>query len=150
MQLPYLLRHKWFVFVECRALNVPFWIAILHDWDKFLPDEWLPYINRKSDSSVTTQPEYVIERKLRRMRHHRRNKHHWEYWVDISDCGEIEALPIPDVYRREMLADWFGAGKSMGKPDLLGWYSECRATMIFHPETRQWLDVQLGYHESTT
>jgi hypothetical protein len=81
--------------------------------------------------------------------HHRRNKHHWEYWVDISDCGEIDALPIPDVYRREMLADWRGAGKSMGKPDLLGWYTKCRATMIFHPETRSWLEDQLGYHEST-
>jgi hypothetical protein len=148
--LRYLLRHKRYVFVEYRALNIPLWIAILHDWDKFLPDEWFSVVNMKFASGGTTDPKRIMAYKLGRMKHHRRNKHHWEYWVDISDCGEMDALPIPDVYCREMLADWRGAGKSMGKPDLLGWYSQCRATMIFHPETRQWLEAQLGYHESTT
>lgn len=33
----------------------------------------------------------------------------------------------------------------MGKPDLLGWYTECHDTMLFHPETRAWLEAQLSY-----
>ena len=79
------------------------------------------------------------------MIHQRRNKHHWQFWVYINDCGEIECLLIPDVYRRELLADWRGAAISMGKPDILGWYASCHATMLFHPETRAWLEEQLGY-----
>ena len=141
--LRYLLRHKRYVLAECRALHVPLWIALLHDWDKLLPDEWFPYVRLQGTSDAP--PPVVTAFKLARMKHHRRNKHHWEYWVDISDCGQINPLPIPDVYRREMLADWRGAAISMGKPDILGWYSECRAAMILHPETRRWLDVQLGY-----
>ena len=145
--LRYWLLHKRYVFVECRALKVPLWIALTHDWDKLLPTLWFPYVRMRT---AADKPDAEMAFRLARMKHHRRNKHHWEYWVDISDCGEIEALPMPDVYRREMLADWRGAGKSMGKPDLLGWYSECRSTMIFHPETRSWLDAQLGYTESAS
>jgi hypothetical protein len=144
--LRYLLRHKWFVFVECRKLNVPLWIALVHDWDKLLPDVWFPYVY----AHVPSIDERVrIRRRAAfthaKMIHQHRNKHHWQFWVFINDCGEIKSLPIPDVYRRELLADWRGAGQSMGKPDLLGWYTECRETMLFHPETRAWLEQQLGY-----
>ena len=144
----YLFRHKWYVFIECRALKVPLWIAIFHDWDKFLLASWIAYYAMKLNSGGTTDAKRITAFKLARMKHQRRNKHHWQYWVSIGDCGELEALPMPDVYRREMLADWRGAGKSMGKPDLLGLYTECRSTMTFHPETRHWLEAQLGYHES--
>ena len=40
----YVLRHKWFVFQACRTLGVPFWQAVVHDWSKFLPSEWVPYV----------------------------------------------------------------------------------------------------------
>lgn len=38
-------RHKWFVFWACLSLGVPIWSALLHDWDKFLPDEFFAYAN---------------------------------------------------------------------------------------------------------
>lgn len=41
--LKYVLRHKYFVFREGLKLGVPILSLILHDWDKFLPDEWFPY-----------------------------------------------------------------------------------------------------------
>jgi len=44
--LAYVLRHKWHVFIACRGLHVPLWQAIIHDWTKFLPCEWFPYVQR--------------------------------------------------------------------------------------------------------
>lgn len=143
--LRYLVRHKWYVWLECRKLAVPLWIALLHDWDKLLPDEWFPYARTLYAPDGTFRPQPNPGFDQAKMTHQHRNKHHWQFWVYIGDCGEITCLPIPDVFRREMLADWRGAAKSMGKPDLLGWYADCRETMRFHPETRAWIEQQLGY-----
>lgn len=143
--LGYLLSHKWFVFVECMRLRVPLWIAIFHDWDKFLPDEWLPYARcfYAPDGTKRYQPDAAY--KQARLLHLRRNKHHWQFWVLVWESGEVECLPMPDVYRREMLADWRGAARSLDRPDLLGWYTTDGDKMSFHPETRRWLEGQLGY-----
>lgn len=54
------------------------------------------------------------------------------------------ALPMPDKYRREMLADWRGAGMAQGKPDTTAWYKENRDKIILHPETREWVEEELG------
>jgi len=42
--LSYVLRHKWFVFVAGRRTGAPLWRLIIHDWTKFLPCEWFPYV----------------------------------------------------------------------------------------------------------
>ncbi|MEW6726891.1 MAG: DUF5662 family protein [Bacillota bacterium] len=53
-------------------------------------------------------------------------------------------LPMPDRYRKEMLADWHGAGKAQGKPDTKAWYLANKDKMLLHPETRDWVEAQLG------
>ncbi len=40
----YVMRHKWYVFVECCKLGIPL-LGIIHDWSKLLPDEWWAYTN---------------------------------------------------------------------------------------------------------
>jgi hypothetical protein len=57
---------------------------------------------------------------------------------------------MPDKYRREMLADWRGAGRALGKPDTQAWYAANRDKMKLHPETRAWIEQQLGFTEDTT
>jgi hypothetical protein len=42
--LRYVLRHKWYVFLACRQLGVPLIQSVIHDWSKFLPCEWFPYV----------------------------------------------------------------------------------------------------------
>lgn len=64
-----------------------------------------------------------------------------------------KALPMPDRYRREMLADWRGAGRAYGNSDTAAWYLKNKNNIILHPETRQWIEDQLNiplrsrYHE---
>lgn len=143
--LKYVLRHKCFVFVACYQMGVPFWVALLHDWDKFLPDEWFPYARTfyKPDGSkqYVESPEFTNAWNT----HQKRNKHHWQYWMITWDRGETECLPMPDLYRREMLADWMGAGKALGKPDTYAWWESNRDKIKLHPETRAWIESHIGF-----
>lgn len=142
--LVYVLRHKWYVFWECVKLGVPLWVAALHDWDKFLPGEWLPYA--RTFYALNGAKQYVEDKAFAHAwnAHQKRNKHHWQFWLITWDRGETEALPMPDVYRREMLADWRGAGRALGKPDTRSWYLKNREAINLHPETREWIEKSLN------
>ena len=67
--------------------------------------------------------------------------------VDIRDrlnYNNLLALPMPDRYRREMLADWRGAGRTYGNTDTRAWYIDNREKMTLHPETAAWIESELG------
>lgn len=216
--LRYVLRHKWFVFVECLKLGVPIWIAVFHDWDKFMFDEWNPYVQyfygekvERPGVKVTTpngglvplmeQPQHVKDAFDRAWNlHQKRNKHHWQFWLlhpdnprpnftfqshdggashmqirsvdgkDVAVVWDISipwwkpdseaerqcesdlrhapvALPMPDVYRREMLADWRGAGRALGNSDTRQWYELNKHNIRLHPETRTWLEKEFEMQE---
>lgn len=213
--LKYVLRHKWFVFIECCKLGIPI-RGILHDWSKFRPSEWFPYadyfygderpareIPRGALAGMGIFPytrEEVEEAfDIAWNLHQKRNDHHWQFWLltpdnprpnfssqshdggashsyirRISD-GEDAALifsdfsvdwwspnwdavrqlekdllhvtvPLPMPYRcrREMLADWRGAGRALGNPDTRTWYINNRRKIKLHPDTRAWIEQQLG------
>jgi hypothetical protein len=65
-----------------------------------------------------------------------------------QSSADMRVLPMPDRYRREMLADWRGAGLAQGTPDTLRWYTVNQHKMNLHPETREWIEAQLGYRAS--
>lgn len=141
--LSYLLRHKWYVFVECCKLGIP-WRGLVHDWHKFLPCEWFPYVNQFYEEKPPSKK--VSENfSLAWLKHQKRGKHHWQYWILFKDNGDMELFSMPDQYRKEMLADWRGAGKAInGKDDTPQWYARNREDMILHPLTRAWVEEQIG------
>lgn len=141
--LKYVLRHKWFVLLAGRKLGVGLLTLIFHDWDKFLPDEWFPYARcfYKPDGSSQYEPIEAFTKAW--LLHQNRNKHHWQYWMITWDKGNTECLPMPDKYRREMLADWYGAGRALGKPNIEQWYDDNRDNIKLHPETRAWIMYSL-------
>lgn len=153
--LKYVLRHKWFVFLECLKLGVPIWIAILHDWDKFLPDEWFGYARffhnpdgspvQRRDGTGYYKPTDTGNREFEKawFLHTRRNKHHWQYWV-LPTEGDNKLYQMPDVYIREMIADWRGAGRAQGTPDTKAWYMANRDKMKLHHVTRLGVEMYLG------
>lgn len=147
--LNYVLRHKSYVFFECLRLGVPFFIAIFHDWDKFLPDEWFPYARTFYAPDGTNQ--YLPDKtgfSVAWLKHQNRNKHHWQYWMITWDKGNTECLPMPDVYRREMLADWRGASLALfGEDNTAYWYLENQDNIQLHPETRAWLESEIFKEE---
>lgn len=147
--LKYVMRHKWFVFWAGLWLHVPIWSLLIHDWDKFMPGMWRSYATcfYKSDGTKRYVPSEYFWQNWNG--HQKRNRHHWQYWVLIKDSGETEALYMPDVDRREMLADWIGAGKALGKPFTWEWYRENREKMLLHPDTRRWIEAEMGAMEKS-
>jgi uncharacterized protein DUF5662 len=146
--LSYVLRHKWFVFLAGLKLGVPFVALITHDWSKFLPSEWGPYV-RYFYGNFPEFPDGVLVPKMFTREwvqpafdvawnhHQKRQPHHWQYWLLTFDHGGTVALPMPDRFAREMVADWHGAGRALGKDDTVGWYLANCEKMILHPDTRR-------------
>ena len=158
--LSYVLRHKWFVFLECREMGIPL-LGVVHDWSKLLPSEWFPYAEHfygKDAKGIKTghdetgyykpadtgDPDFDFAWLL----HQKRNKHHWQFWLLPEDEGGMRILEMPVKYRKEMLADWRGAGRAQGKPDTTAWYAKNRARMILGTETRRWVEEQLSHRKA--
>ena len=149
----YIVRHKWFVFIECCKLGIP-WLGIVHDWSKFLPSEWIPYVNHFYGEGKSREDagEYYDAANTGSdtfdyawLYHQHRNKHHWQYWMLPQDDDEDKLLQMPDKYRREMLADWRGAGRAItGIDNTPRWYLNHKDKMQLHSDTRAWIERQLG------
>lgn len=158
--LSYLLRHKYYVTVECFKRGL-LWRGLVHDLSKFLPSEWFPYVEYFYTDEKSTEwfrlygkygaaelapwGEFVQDRfDMAWLLHQRRNPHHWQYWVLREDDGKTKIMPMPAEYLTEMLCDWIGAGKAQGRSDSVAWYlSNCDRIML-HPTSRYWIERQLG------
>lgn len=140
----YVLRHKWFVLWECIRLDVPIWRALLHDVDKFLPDVWFSYVNAFGKGTGRRRFADTPEIALATQRHYRFTLHHWQSWILVWDQGDSICIPMPDTHRREMLADWTGAGKANGFPNIGEWYYTNADKIRVHGETREWLEGMLN------
>ena len=56
-----------------------------------------------------------------------------------------KVLEMPKKYRKEMLADWIGAGMAItGKRDIKGWYEKNKFNIILHQNTRKWIDDMIS------
>ena len=153
--LKYVLRHKWFVFQHCRTLGVPLWRAVIHDWSKFTPAEWAPYVHSfynpdgskrdVRDESGAYDPTKISREFDRAWLHHlHHNPHHWQHWVLINDEDGTVALEIPETYVYEMVADWAGAGQAItGRVDPCNWYIKNGEKMTLHQQTRELLESLL-------
>lgn len=141
--LRYVLRHKWFVFIECCKLGIPF-LGIIHDWSRFRPSEWMPYVASQPYNKDNKPPNITEKFTLAWNDHQHRNKHHWEYWVHFDyHSHEMIILSMPDKYRRELLADWRGASRAKGFNSVRDWYMSSRQRMKIHQDTRKWIEDQL-------
>ncbi len=147
------LHHKRCVLIEGLRMGcVPLWMLILHDWDKFLPDEFIPYAKcfYKPDGTKQYMESDAFDEAW--LKHQNRNKHHYQYWLLTLDRGETKALMMPLVYMREMIADWHGAGKAYKKPedgpwtpqDTMDWWNKTKDTKIIHPTTRILIEAELA------
>lgn len=154
--LKYTMRHKWFVFLECCKLGIP-WLGIVHDWSKLLPSEWIPHVHAfyKPDGSsrdYRDETGYYDPTRITRefdfawLHHIHGNKHHPQHWLLSRDDDEDKILPMPHKYRREMLADWRGAGMAKwGEDNSIVYYARHRDKMKLSPTTRAWVEEKIGY-----
>lgn len=152
--------HKWHVFVAGRSLHLPIWQLLIHDLSKFRPSEFIPYSRFFYSAPGATWKKACVDNSqkegMRRawLLHIQRNPHHWNHWClvngasVVTSCGakvetnRVDALPMPDRYVREMVADWMGAARAYdgAYPKSIPewtWWQQNRDTLILHPETRE-------------
>jgi NACalpha-BTF3-like transcription factor len=161
--LKYIMRHKWYVFIGCCNAGI-WWRGLLHDLSKFSPSEWGPYAEYFYGGEHKTFDELMlasldtyecwemskegVEEAFDRawLHHQHHSPHHWQYYVLREDSGATKVLEIPKAFRKELLADWKGAGRAIvGKAaDTKAWYLENRANMLLAPQTQRWIEDQLG------
>lgn len=163
--LSYVLRHKWFVTIECFKIGL-YWRGLIHDMSKFLPSEWNPYVEhfygtgRKGIKGERDKTGYYsagdtgeYEFDFAWLLHQKRNKHHWQWWVLPKDDGSVKIFPMPYVYLMEMLCDWVGAGRAQGRKSPVSdpyaetrkWYTSNRKKIKVHDETRARIEQIIEY-----
>lgn len=129
----YLLRHKYYIFIEC-IKNKLFISAIIHDWDKFIPSNFISYsraLNRENFLKEIEKEKY--NRAVFNHRH--RSKHHWEYWVAPAPTG-LYLFRIPEKYIKEMICDWICAAKVQNKKQkITTWLSKNERKIFIHPDS---------------
>lgn len=116
-----LILHKWFVLVAgLRVGGIPIWRLIIHDWTKFTPAEFLPYVRHHQLKSKSERDAFSYA--CAWLHHENMNPHHWGYWIPRSGAQVGKPLPMPESYVREMFADWMGAGRTYtGSWDMSEW-----------------------------
>lgn len=151
--LRYLLRHKfWVAFYLIRDYRMVLQ-AITHDWSKFLPDEWFPYVNyfygpkppQKQEGGYKHQPGDDTAFDTAWNHHQKRQPHHYQYWLLKRDDGTESVLPMPEHYLKEMLCDWRGAGRAQGYGDNTPeWYERNKERIVLHPDSRKWIEAEIA------
>lgn len=106
--LKLITKHKWIVFKLCCKAGIP-WRGICHDLSKYSPTEFLEgikyYQGNRSPITAAKEEKGYSEAWL----HHKgRNKHHGEYWLDLSTKEKTPIMPYK--YTVEMLCDKLAAG----------------------------------------
>ena len=101
-------KHRWMVFKLCVKVGEP-WRGLVHDLSKYSPTEFWEGVKYYTG---THSPIIECKKKegySKAWLHHRgRNKHHTDYWVDLS--APDKAPIIPYKYVAEMLCDKLAAG----------------------------------------
>lgn len=155
--LKYVLRHKWFVSLECFRHKL-YLRGLLHDLSKFLPSEWFPYVNffyGKPQSFVETKTGYYkptvtgdLAFDFAWLLHQKRNDHHWQWWILPEDEGGVKLLEMDVDAVFEMLCDWCGASRAQGNGGWEGvfkWYEVNGHKMQLHKDTRDLVESILTH-----
>jgi hypothetical protein len=103
----YILKHKYFVLLECINLGILL-RGILHDISKFNEDEWEYYSDRfYKKHFLKMKPNENF--KYGFINHIKNNPHHWQWWLVVkTDTGEkrvfesltkeqIESIPEKEI-----------------------------------------------------
>ncbi|MDR0832369.1 MAG: DUF5662 family protein, partial [Bacillales bacterium] len=105
-------KHRFRVFLYCTYAGF-FWRGLVHDLSKYSFREFFPSVKyyQGNRSPVFKQREMNNYYSEIGIHHTRKNKHHWEYWVDIYKGGLV-LRTLPYAICLEMVCDMIAASKT--------------------------------------
>ena len=124
--------------------------GLLHDLSKYGPTEFLTgvryYQGTRSPNAAEREDKGYSEAW---MHHKGRNKHHYEYWSDLSlQTRKYESIQMPRKYLVEMIMDRRAAcmtyeGKNYTPGSALRYYLNSKERYLMHPSTQMELEFLL-------
>ncbi len=138
-------KHRHQVIRNCAHCGL-FWQSLRHDLTKYGYTEfhWSKINYAGNHSPVFEERKshgyfsYICQH------HTRRNKHHWEYWVDYF-CGYMIVHHMPWRYATEMVCDMLSASKTYDPKGFtrditLKYFQERKARYYMTEPTRQYIE----------
>ena len=105
-------RHRHMVLRHCIKAGIPLQ-GLLHDLSKFSPAEFIPgALYWQGTRSPNEEERERMGYSAAWMHHKGRNKHHFEYWIDVHPVRKVyEPVEMPARYLIEMFCDRVAASK---------------------------------------
>ncbi len=146
-------RHKLIVGELCFKVGL-YAQGIAHDLSKYSPTELAIGARYfQGTRSPNDAERRAIGFSTAWLHHKGRNKHHFEYWVDIAGHGDLRCTgkPMPTRYVIEMLCDRIAAckvyqGSAYTQESALNFFikQEAYSKALMHPQTFEFLEYLLG------
>ncbi len=138
--------HKLLVMGYCFQLGL-YWQGLCHDLSKYSWREfWTGARYFRGDRSPNGVERDEKGWSEAWMHHKGRNRHHYEYWTDLSmETGRYESVPMPRKYMVEMVLDRIAAcknyqGRAYTAASPLEYLEKSRERSLLHPQTRRELE----------
>ncbi|MBQ1229969.1 MAG: catalase [Clostridia bacterium] len=142
-------KHRHRVISHCFRAGIG-WQGLFHDLSKYSLTEFLPGARYyQGTRSPNERERELYGYSLAWMHHKGRNRHHFEYWVDLNPKEKrYEPVPMPIRYIKEMFCDRVAAskiyqGKSYTDAAPLEYYLRGGAKEKMHPATAEQLEEWL-------
>lgn len=104
-------KHRHMVMRHCFKVGL-IWQGLTHDLSKYSPAEFIPGAKYyQGNRSPQARERELFGYSAAWLHHKGRNKHHFEYWVDLSTSGERICVEMPPKYLAEMICDRVAACK---------------------------------------
>ena len=124
--------------------------GLMHDLSKYMPCELLTGAKYYQGNRSPNERERELFGYSTAWMHHKgRNRHHFEYWVDLNpQTRQYEPVPMPTRFLAEMFCDRVAAskiyrGKEYTDSDALAYFTKGNAAKKMHAETAQKLEQWL-------
>lgn len=142
-------RHRHKVIAHCFRAGIGFQ-GLFHDLSKYSPTEFFAGAKYYQYTRSPNEAEREAHGYSRAWLHHKgRNRHHFEYWVDIDPIEKrYRPVKMPLKYVIEMFCDRVAAskiyaGKSYSPSHPLAYFERGRESRSIHPETSDFLEKLL-------
>ena len=134
-------KHRMLVASGCFKIGL-YWQGLPHDLSKYSPTEFRNGIKYYQGTRSPNNAEREDKGYSEAWMHHKgRNRHHFEYWTDISPVSkQYEPMPIPRKYLAEMIMDRRAAcmtyqGKAYHDGAALAYLEKSLERTRMHPQT---------------
>ncbi len=124
--------------------------GLKHDLSKYSICEFVSGVKYyQGDKSPHVMERNINGYSMAWMHHKGRNKHHYEYWVDVNPKSRVyEPVEMPKKYLAEMFCDRVAAsrvynGKNYKKEDSLNYFLRAKNNIRMHENTRRDLEFLL-------